>query len=81
MVQLFMLKLHLGGWTSATPTPEFELRVSEGESMYKIGDLVYKIVQSGYQIIIQFFMLKLHFGGCMSPATQFELRIGNEERV
>ncbi len=63
MIQLFMLKLHLGGCTSPTTTPKFELRLSEGGSTYKSWDLVYKIVQNENKIMIQFFILKLHFGG------------------
>ncbi len=31
--------------------------------MYKIWDLVYKILQNEYKIMIQFFMLKLHLVG------------------
>ncbi len=49
---------------------------------HKIWDLVYKIVQNEYKIMIQFFMLKVHLGGCMSPDTpKFELRIAEEGRV
>ncbi len=54
-----MLKLN-GGFTSPTPTPNLKFRLSEGGRMYKIRNMVYKIVQNEYKIMIQFFMLKLN---------------------
>ncbi len=68
MIQFFMLKLHSGTLHASDPLPlKFELRIAEGR-MYKVWDLVYKIVQNEYKIMIQFFMLKLSLGGggCMS---------------
>ncbi len=61
MIQFFMLKLHLGGCMS--PAPKFVLPITQEGMVYKIWDVVYKIVQNEYKIMIHFFMLKLHLGG------------------
>ncbi len=66
MIQFFMLKLHLGGGCMS-PTPKFELRISEEGRVYKIWDLMYKIVQN-YDPV---FHVETAFEwGCMSPAPQ-----------
>ncbi len=61
MIQFFILKLHFGG-LHFTNSPKFELRIPQEGMVYKIWNLMYKIVQNEYKIMIQFFMLKLHFG-------------------
>ncbi len=50
--------------------------------VYKICDLMYKIVQNEYKIMIQFFILKLHLVGaaCHQP-PKFELPIAEEGMV
>ncbi len=61
-----MLKLNRGWCTSLTPTPKFELRLSEVGRMYKIWNLVYKIVQNEYKIMIYFSFSK---SVLMGPVT------------
>ncbi len=84
-IQFFMFKLHLGegGLQVSNPSPKFELRIAEEGRMYKVGDLVCKIIQNEYKIMIQFLMLKLHLGGLYvsNPPPKFELRIAEEGRV
>ncbi len=64
MIQFFMLKLHVGGGTAARLQPsKFELRIAEEGRMYKIWDLVYKIVQNKYKIMIYFSLSKSVWGG------------------
>ncbi len=49
-------------------SPTTQIWKTEEGRVYKIWDLVYKILQTEYKVMIQFFMLKLHLGGCMSPS-------------
>ncbi len=51
MIQFFMLKLHLMGPMS--PAPKFELRIAQEGRVRNIWDLVYKIVQNEYKIMIR----------------------------
>ncbi len=54
----------MGGGGAACLQPfKFELQIAEEGRVYKIWDLVYKIVQNEYKIMIQFFTLELHLGG------------------
>ncbi len=46
-----MLKLQLGG-LHFTSTPKFELRIAQEGKVYKIWNLMYKIVQNEYKIMI-----------------------------
>ncbi len=70
MSLFFYLETSFRGGGCMSPTPKFKLRIAQEGKVYKIWDLVYKIVQNKYKIMIQFFILKLHLGGCMSPAPQ-----------
>ncbi len=60
MIQFFMLKLHPGVLHVSNLPLKFELPIVEKGRVYKISDLVYKIVQNEFKIMMQFFMLKLH---------------------
>ncbi len=51
MIQFFILKLHFGG-LHFTSTPKFELRTAQEGTVYKIWNLMYKIVQNEYNIMI-----------------------------
>ncbi len=58
MLQFFMFKLHLGGGGVCMSPPQFELPKAQVGMVYKIWDLVYKIVQN-YDIL---FVLEICFG-------------------
>ncbi len=51
------------------PTPKLKLQLADGGRMYKIWDMMYKIVQNEYKIMIQLFVFELHLGGCSSPTA------------
>ncbi len=56
---VFHVETTFGGDARLPPnTPNFELRLAEGGRMYKVWELVFKIV-------IHFFILKLHFVGLL----------------
>ncbi len=78
----FYVEIAFRGGGAACPHPlKFELRIAQEGRVYKIWDLVYKIIQNEQKIMIQFFILNLHLGCCMSPAPKFELRKAQEGRV
>ncbi len=52
MIQFFMLKLEVGA--ACLQPSKFELRIAEEGKVYKMWDLVYKIVQNKYKIMIYF---------------------------
>ncbi len=64
MIQFFMLKLHLEGSEGCmSPAPKFELGIAQEVRVYKIWDLVYKIVQNKYKIMTFFSFSKSVWGG------------------
>ncbi len=55
--------------------PKFELRIAQEIRAYKIWDLVYKIVQNKYKIMIYFSLSKSVLGGpvtCTSANASFK---------
>ncbi len=63
MIPFFMLKLHLGEGAGCHQPLKSELRIAQERRVYKIWDLVHKIVQNKYKIMKYFSFSKSFWGG------------------